>query len=156
MYPKFRDVLCDINLFWILTPVRAKTIFEMLPVSWAETLSEQPSQDLFKEVLWVYVSQRAAKLQVAKVGDLKKILLPGQSWTTHVQPEFLSRTIGSASKFCEGVILTETDCKWFWSSVTVPILVAFYKWPTPLILKMKIKCFVALCDSFKVQIIIFE
>ena len=30
--------------------------------------------DLSKEVLWVSVGQRTAKLQVVKVGDLKKIL----------------------------------------------------------------------------------
>ena len=29
--------------------------------------------DLSKEVLWIYVDQRAAKLQAVKIGDLKKI-----------------------------------------------------------------------------------
>ena len=33
--------------------------------------------DLSKEVLWGSVSQRAAKLQAVKVGDLKRILLLG-------------------------------------------------------------------------------
>ena len=32
--------------------------------------------DLSKEVLWVSVDQRTAKLQAVKVGDLKKILPP--------------------------------------------------------------------------------
>ena len=31
--------------------------------------------DLSKEVLWVSVGQRTAKLQAVKVGDLRKILL---------------------------------------------------------------------------------
>ena len=35
--------------------------------------------DLSKEVLWVSVGQRTAKLQVVNAGDLKKILLLGHS-----------------------------------------------------------------------------
>ena len=34
--------------------------------------------DLSKEVLWVSVGQRAAKIQAVKVGDLKKILPRGR------------------------------------------------------------------------------
>ena len=37
--------------------------------------------DLFKEVLWVSVDQRAAELQPVKVGGLKNIQLFGQSRT---------------------------------------------------------------------------
>ena len=35
--------------------------------------------DLFKEVLWISVGQKGAKLQAVKVGGLKKILPVGQS-----------------------------------------------------------------------------
>ena len=35
---------------------------------------QQQDQDLFKEVLWVSVDQRAAEIQAIKVGDHKRIL----------------------------------------------------------------------------------
>ena len=55
--------------------------------------------DLSKEVLWVSVCQRAAKLQAVKVGDLKKILPRGPPRTTRVRPGFDSRTIRSSFNF---------------------------------------------------------
>ena len=39
--------------------------------------------DLSKEVFWVSVGQRAAKLQAVKFGDLKKILPLGPPRTSH-------------------------------------------------------------------------
>ena len=41
--------------------------------------------DLSREVLWVSVRQRAAKIQAVKVGDLKKILPRSQSQTRAAQ-----------------------------------------------------------------------
>ena len=55
--------------------------------------------DLSKEVLWASGGQRTAKLQVIKVGDLKKILPRGQSRTKRMRPGFESWTIRSSSKF---------------------------------------------------------
>ena len=55
--------------------------------------------DLSKEVLWVSVGQRAAKIQAVKVGDLKKILPRGPPCTTRVRPGFDSWTIRSSSNF---------------------------------------------------------
>ena len=49
--------------------------------------------DLSKEVLWVSVSQLAAKLQAVKVGGLKKILPPGPNQTTRGQRRVDSWTI---------------------------------------------------------------
>ena len=55
--------------------------------------------ELSKDVLWVSVGQRAAKLQAVKVGNLEKILPLGPPRTTCMRPGFVSRTIGSSSKF---------------------------------------------------------
>ena len=55
--------------------------------------------DLSKEVLWVSVGQRAAKIQAVKVGDLKKILPRGRIRTKRGRPGFESWMIRSSSKF---------------------------------------------------------
>ena len=44
-----------------------------------QKLYEEADKDLFEEVLWTSVDQRAAKLQALKVGGLKKILHLSQS-----------------------------------------------------------------------------
>ena len=44
--------------------------------------------DLSKEVLWVSVGQRAAKIQTFKLGDLKKILPCSPPRTSRVWPGF--------------------------------------------------------------------
>ena len=49
--------------------------------------------DLSKEVLWISVGQRTAKLQVFKVEDLKKILPLGRSQTKYGRPKLKSCTI---------------------------------------------------------------
>ena len=73
---------------------RAKPIFKILPVSWADLSLTIRSQDLSKEVLLVFVGQRASKLQAVKFGDLKKILPVGLSRTRLVRPGFDSWTMG--------------------------------------------------------------
>ena len=55
--------------------------------------------DISKDVLWVSVGQRTAKLQAVKVGDLRKILLHGRTRTKRGRPGFESWTIRSSSKF---------------------------------------------------------
>ena len=46
----------------------------MLPISFFRNYVNRGGSDLSKEVLWVSVGQKTAKLQVVKVGELKKIL----------------------------------------------------------------------------------
>ena len=48
---------------------------------------------LSKEVLWVFVGQKTAKVQAVKIGDLKKILSLGLS------SGFKPRIMGSSRKF---------------------------------------------------------
>ena len=55
--------------------------------------------ELSKEVLWVSVGQRTAKIQAVKVGDLKKILPICRTRTKRGRPGFESWTIRSPSKF---------------------------------------------------------
>ena len=57
------------------------------------------SEDEYGLVKLGSVGQRTAKLQVVKVGDLKKILLLGHSRTKCERPGFESQTMGSSSKF---------------------------------------------------------
>ena len=78
--------------------------------------------DLSKEVLWVSVDQRAAKLQAVKVGDLKKIRQRGRILTTRGQPGFESWTIRSFSKFDRPQLCSPLTCRYsqylFWKIQT--------------------------------------
>ena len=47
--------------------------------SLGQKLCKQLGLDLLKDALWVFVGQRAAKLQAIKIGGLKKILVLDQS-----------------------------------------------------------------------------
>ena len=62
----------------------------MLPVSKAEIFQQQ-GQDLSKEIQWISVGQRAAKLLATKVGGLKKNVCPAAA---RVEPH--ANSLGSS------------------------------------------------------------